>query len=65
MSGGQHGTCLVQMVDEPRQIITLKVHHTLGVALPVHASLILLPIEDVVELIVKPGYARIEAMESL
>ena len=49
-------TNIVQIVNEPHQIIALKVWH----AFPV-----LLPIKHVANLIVKPGRKPVEAMELL
>jgi len=47
---------LVQVLNKPHQIIALKVRHTI---------LILLPIKDVADLIVKHGRGPVEAMDSL
>ena len=49
-------TNIVQIVNEPHQIIALKVWHTFPV---------LLPIKHVANLIVKPGRKPVEATELL
>jgi len=49
-------THLVQIVDEPHQIISSKL---------LHALLVLLPIKYVAELIVEAGCGPVEMMESL
>lgn len=46
----------IQILNEPRGIIGLKVQHAL---------LILLPIKHVAKLVVKHGWGPFEAMESL
>jgi hypothetical protein len=55
-SKGDAKTYLVQIFNQPHQISVLRVPDAL---------LILLPIEEVVELIAKPGRGTVEAIELL
>lgn len=53
---GDAKTYLIQIVNEPHQIVALKVRYTLA---------ILLPVKYLAELIAKPGCGFVEATELL